>query len=693
MNCLKRASAVGVAAFLLALMMAPLPETARADMADAVTTLLQPGYNMAGWIEPEADVEELFEALPQLEAVYAWDAENQRFLTARAGLRQRSDADLTTLAPGMGLWLEIGGNEQVSWTRRVTPQPLAGLATLREGWNLVAWVGADGLPYGEAFGSLDGTLKAVLTWDTEIEWFLQYVPDAPSAAALARQVDQGGAVWLEVSEERYWLQPGSVDPTVEFYGPFTEERQAEIRAENLSVVTYFAERYGLLEPDYALYVGTDSNSLEQAQREVIGFQDPQWVLCAIAIDNAVFIADWCATATHDVTSALAHEYFHVLQTHLVSRIPVRNTIYVADWLLEGTAEYAAIEYHVSRGHTSQEVVESVLVNTMTYSRRDVGEIESNISDIDTGGYHAAAFAVRRLVSQFGEAAITDFFLTLPTSAGWEDAFEKVFGSPPIVFYRELSDYVTSIVPDLRSISVTIFVPDGSVIWEWNEYPLIVVVSSHNPLTGTKGDYPSAYLSENGGTLEIPDGSYTLGVQAACHVFGGDFYSSVYYEGIGWYTSDGTPRVYGGQEELVVAGEDLEIVINLAGYPGELNVNCYDGPTYRLAGRIVDEKGDGREGFEVLLYPEKGSQSQEPISLNYTDSSGAFDIAVPDGYAYTLMILDGSRAAFGLYHEDEGLVVGCQGDSWDRATLVLVDGADVTGIDIVIPASLDTAEGC
>ena len=58
-----------------------------------------------------------------------------------------------------------------------------------------------------------------------------------------------------------------------------------------------------------------------------------------------------------------------------------------------------------------------------------------------------------------------------------------------------------------------------------------------------------------------------------------------------------------------------------------------------------------------------------------------------------MILDGSRAAFGLYHEDEGLVVGCQGDSWDRATLVLVEGADVTGIDIVIPASLDTAEGC
>ena len=692
MNCLKRAAAVGIAAFLLALMMAPTLETARADTSDAVTTLLDPGWNMAGWIEPEADVEELFEAIPQLEAVYAWDAERQRFLAAYAGSPQ-PHGNLTKVAPGMGLWLRLDGDEPVSWTRAASPDPSAGLVSLSEGWNLVAWTGSDGASFGDAFAALDDDLQVALAWDTEIEWFLQYVPDSPSAAALVREVKQGGAVWLEVSEERYWLQPGSVDPTVEFYGPFTEERQAEIRAENLSVVTYFAERYGLLEPDFRLYVGADRESLTQARREVLGIPEPSFVLCGVAVNELVFLADWCATATHDITSPLAHEYFHVLQTHLVSRIPVPQTIYVADWLLEGTAEYMAIEYHISRGHTSQEAVESVLVNTMTYNPRDVGEIEANISDIDTGGYHAAAFAVRRLVSQSGEAAIRDFFLTLTTSAGWEDAFEKVFDSPPTVFYRELSDYVRSIVPDLRSISVTIFVPDGSAIWEWNEYPLIAKVVSYNPLTGTKNDYPSAYMSENGGTLEIPDGSYTLGVQAACHVFGGDFYSSVYYEGIGWYTRDGTPRVYGGQKELVVAGEDLEVVINLAGYPGELNVNCYDGPTYRLAGRVVDEKGDGREGFEVLLYPEKGSQAQEPISLNYTDSSGAFDIAVPDGYAYKLMILDGSGSAFGLYHEDEGLVVGCQGDSWDRATLVLVEGADVSGIDIVIPASLDTAEGC
>ena len=103
MNCLKRASAVGVAAFLLALMMAPLPETARADTADTVTTLLQPGYNMAGWIEPEADIEELFEALPQLEAVYAWDAENQRFLDcATLVSASRSHGNLTTSRAGHG---------------------------------------------------------------------------------------------------------------------------------------------------------------------------------------------------------------------------------------------------------------------------------------------------------------------------------------------------------------------------------------------------------------------------------------------------------------------------------------------------------------------------------------------------------------------------------------------------------------
>ncbi len=49
--------------------------TAEADSGETVTTELQPGWNLAGWTEAEAGVEAIFDAIPQLEVAYAWDAE------------------------------------------------------------------------------------------------------------------------------------------------------------------------------------------------------------------------------------------------------------------------------------------------------------------------------------------------------------------------------------------------------------------------------------------------------------------------------------------------------------------------------------------------------------------------------------------------------------------------------------------
>ncbi len=685
MNCLKRASAVGVAAFLLALMMAPLPEMARADTSDAVTTLLDPGWNMAGWIEPEADVEELFEAIPQLEAVYAWDAERQRFLAAYAGSPQ-PHGNLTKVAPGMGLWLRLDGDEPVSWTRAASPDPSAGLVSLSEGWNLVAWTGSDGASFGDAFAALDDDLQVALAWDTEIEWFLQYVPDSPSAAALVREVKQGGAVWLEVSEERYWLQPGSVDPTVEFYGPFTEERQAEIRAENLSVVTYFAERYGLLEPDFRLYVGADRESLTQARREVLGIPEPSFVLCGVAVNELVFLADWCATATHDITSPLAHEYFHVLQTHLVSRIPVPQTVYVADWLLEGTAEHMAIEYHISRGHRTRQEVDQVLTDSVIYSAPDLVEFEGNISAINIAGYNVATFAVERVVEQSSEMALIDFFRRLPTSTGWEDAFRASFGTAIADFYSSFAARMEHMIPVMRTVTVTTSLPDGSMLLQWNGYPLRVGASGQS--VSLRAD-----LTEHGAELQLPEGEYSVSVSALCRVAGGEFYRSAYWDRFGYYARDGVPRTGGGPQDLKVADEDIAITINLAGLPSEVVLNCFDGPRFNIVGRVTNASGVPLEGYDVLAYATNHKYDRGSIDLNYTDEAGAFSIDAPDGYAYWLVMQNTCGEWLGAYNEDEGIVRFSSSVGWGNGTVFAVDGADVTGIDIVIPASLDTAEGC
>ena len=157
--------------------------TAEADSGETVTMELQPGWNLAGWTEAEAGVEAIFDAIPQLEVVYAWDAESQEF---RLAIRADSGVlgDLETLTPGMGLWLWLDGEESVTWTRPLVPQ--TGLAPLHEGWNLVLW-GGD-IPVIDALRTLGDVLEAIAD------------EEGREPLSLAR----GDAFWLKVSAAGEW---------------------------------------------------------------------------------------------------------------------------------------------------------------------------------------------------------------------------------------------------------------------------------------------------------------------------------------------------------------------------------------------------------------------------------------------------------------------------------------------------------
>ncbi len=674
MTLLKRAFAAGLAAILLALVLTPASEIASAHPSHPVTTVLLPGFNLAGWIEPEASVDELFEVLPELKAVYAWDALEQRYRSSSA---QRA-GDLTTLTPGMGLWLDIDGDEPVFWIRSAAPDPATGLVTLRAGWNLVAWYGSENESFEHAFATLDAESQFVLAWDAESQWFISHVPGATSTGAGVVRV--GDAVWVSSPEERRWLQPGSVVPRVEFYGDFPAERKAEIRAETLSVVTWFAERYGLLEPEFILFVGADGASLDQARREILDLPEPSDVQCGEAVNNLVFVADWCATATHDVSSPLAHEYFHVLQTHLVSLTPAAGTVYVADWLLEGTAEYEAIEYQVSRGHITRHEVEQVLDDVLSQGVPDLQQLESDISGLDRGSYLGAMAAVRLAVGEAGEGAMISFFRNLPESERWQDAFHKSFGVSTPDFYASFAAYAARFVPVVHRVRVTALLPDGTPLEEWNGHPLRVHASSDT----SSG---AATMEEGGAELEIPDGTYSVTVSAVCRVREGPFHRSAYHDRIGSYTLDGTPRTHGAGVVLVVAGEDLAITVHLAGLPSELKLNCYDGPRFNIGGRVTNASGEPLEGYDVNAYALTHRFDHGAIDLNYTDQDGRFTIAAPDGHTYAFQVQDSCGTFLGIYHEAHGLIEWDVNGGLRNGTQIPVDGEDVTGIEIVIPSSV------
>ncbi|MYH48018.1 MAG: hypothetical protein F4151_00425, partial [Gammaproteobacteria bacterium] len=163
------------------------PSLAQAE-DDTVTTTLEPGPNLAGWTQSAADIEVIFDAIPELEVVYAWDGQHQRFLWA-----VRTDAgllgDLKELNPGMGLWLLLGGEEPFIWTRPLVER--AGALSLQEGWNLVAWAAGGGASPSDALQGLSDILTAA----------------ADATGAEPSSLSRGGAFWLKTSAPAVWEQP------------------------------------------------------------------------------------------------------------------------------------------------------------------------------------------------------------------------------------------------------------------------------------------------------------------------------------------------------------------------------------------------------------------------------------------------------------------------------------------------------
>ena len=74
-------------------------QTTSAPEAGTITTELQPGWNMVGWVGPETLTGRLFEELPALRRISAWDAEEQRYRRAWPD----QDEALPALTPDRGL--------------------------------------------------------------------------------------------------------------------------------------------------------------------------------------------------------------------------------------------------------------------------------------------------------------------------------------------------------------------------------------------------------------------------------------------------------------------------------------------------------------------------------------------------------------------------------------------------------------
>ena len=410
-----RTVCAGTAALLaLALAAALLPNapTAAADSGDAITTELRPGLNLAGWTQPETPVAAIFDAIPRLTYVYAWDADDQWFrwatLTASGVV-----GDLEVLTPGMGLWLDVGGEEAFAWTRPLILQ--AGLADLRPGWNLVAWAGRDGIATAAAVAELDGIL--IETWTNGRGW-----------------LRKGDALWLEVSRDKPWWQPHP-PPRFEFIGEFSPEDKEQLHAQVDDVIAFFVRRFGLAVPDLTIRYATAGT---------------QGMVCGGYAARVIYLKEPCFRA-------VAHEYSHAVQ-EMISRHG-----YAPAWIVEGVANRWSAQYYDATGARTYDAhLRDVTVPNARQVTAPLRRMQTYDELLATSGsYSLAHLAVDQLAALAGEDALYDYFARRSEYGTWEEAFRAIFGLTAAAFYEGFENHRAEVAPPHSRIGGVVLGPAGA----------------------------------------------------------------------------------------------------------------------------------------------------------------------------------------------------------------------------------------
>ena len=377
---------------------------------ETLTTVLQPGLNLAGWTESDAGVAAIFEAIPELRRVYAWEAAAQWFRWAA-----RTDAgvvgDLTTLLPGMGLWLELGGSEPVSWTRRLIPQ--TGLADLQEGWNLIVWAGRDGIATTDALSHLEGVVTTALDADSR------------EPATLTK----GGAFWLKASTEKQWWQLDE-PPRVEFLRHYSAAKREDLQTSLDDVVVYFARRFGLGVPGLTVRFGDESIKSSGAYT-----------------NRTVSLSPGCEFL------CLPHEYAHAIQGGLGGFAGSNPA-----WIYEGVANRWSSQYDEATG--DQLYAETRHGFVIRFARNADAPLQSMETYGEELSYQVGALAIDWLVARAGEDALIRYFARRSTYGNWHDVFHEAFGITAPDFYERFQDYRHESAPPFPRVSGVVLGPHG-----------------------------------------------------------------------------------------------------------------------------------------------------------------------------------------------------------------------------------------
>ena len=421
-----------------------------ADAADRegiwLSTPLYPGLNLIGWVEAPMSAADLFAAIPRAEIAYTWNGVSGTWSAAwRGGGRL---GGLSTLRPGMGIWLRIESGAPIRWERRVAlasmqNTSLMGYAELASGYNFVPWAG-----WQHSFAALGTDLVRVYEWDPGYQqWSKPFSPSDlqtdgsirfPWGNALSVQVRHAG-LWRQ-GLARWW--PTRADTSdwiddIEYWGDVVSDDQTRLREQIRDVVAFFDSEYGAVaEPE--THIAAELVSAADMFADLRGANSE--VYCGHADRDEILLVIQCYGTNQIDQATFAHEYFHILQhdpynARYLTSGPHRDP--APFWLMEGGAMYASARYDDHRGHQSYEQTRRNFEHTTT-------RITEKLSEALVAGSNApyilGFFASEWLAYQRGERALLEYFTIRNNHATVEETFEATFGLTLEEFYEEFAEW-------------------------------------------------------------------------------------------------------------------------------------------------------------------------------------------------------------------------------------------------------------
>ena len=673
---------LAIAAALAALLLSAGLAAAQDPPETATATRLEPGLNLVGWVGEPTPVSQLFQQIPQLEAIWAWDAELHDWTVAAPNAPEWLGG-LGRVTAGMGLRMQLGGDQPYLWQR--STEPTRGLVKLRTGWNLVAWSGADGAAIGDVVKGIGWSLRTVRRWDAANQQWVTWTSPERSAQVIANTdadqdtgnddempgIRRGEALWIEVARAVNWLQPTDILPRLVFPGGASQELQARVREDLQATLAFFRDRHGIqADPDFTVYAAKDVDALIQAWRDD-GVHDTRGVWTRAAWNS---IAGWVARpdivvkqSSHPTilpTSEIAqgryiitHEYFHIIQDQL------SDDGGASVWLGEGMASWVDDQHKVLDGEQTSSNLRNRLLSTIT---NDTPTLRSAEISNAVWEYTLGWLATDQLTSDNGPDSAIEFWRQLaPTEVGpygrwistpdWRTVFQGMFGLPVSEFYTDF---------DAWQREQAAANPTTANSYDGNWIRGRVTREDGGPVAGV---FLTAIRVESGTDAGSwnqraetgDDGSFAVRAPEA-----GDYHLSVNInDSCRRYYSDGRLIEGGDPVPIKVSQSDVSVNIRLP-----LNV-C----VWQIRGRVLDTSAEPLAGISVTACTTGRGQCRSSTSA----ADGSFAVTVDESGEYRISAYLGRGCH--VYFRS-----GVPATNWGDAPPITVAQAHVGGILMRVP---------